>query len=262
MKWIIIPSLIFIIVFIVFKNNFPFSKKNQPEKLGRILSIRGQVMGKTEDQEDFRNLDLNSPLLHSQKIRTGSDGQVLMEFGDHFLLKEESLIFLFKLGTQYQVQLLSGKIQRHSKDKKTRFLVGHRVIHENLIQFPTKEDDPLTKSFPAKNKIFKEKQLSKPTDKSKLQELLTKTFGFHEHFIKKCFIKHYERKKGQTQNGHVHLSFYIEQTGTLSEVTLKKSDYQDKDLHLCLQEVASRVQIKNYDGHRIRVSFPIKIKLP
>ena len=220
-------------------------------------------MGKTRDQENFKNLDLNSPLLQSQKIRTGFDSQVLMEFGDRFLLKEESLAFLLKLGTQHQVQLLSGKIQRYSKDKKTQFLVGHQVIQKNLIQAQVKKEPSLNKkkvkpSNPEKPNLSP----SKIIHDSKFQNLLTKTFEFHQRFMKKCFIKHYERKKGQTQSGHILLSFYVEKTGQLSEVTLKKSDYQDSKLHLCLQEVASRVRIKNYRGHKTRVNFPVEMKLP
>ena len=109
MKWIIITFAILIIIFVAFERNFFSFQKDQPESLGRILSIKGQVMGKTKNEESFKNLDLNSPLVQSQKIRTGFNSQVLMEFGDQFLLKEESLAFLLKLGTQYQVQLLSGK---------------------------------------------------------------------------------------------------------------------------------------------------------
>ncbi len=257
MKWIIIILIILTILLVVFDRNLRSFQKDQPESLGRILSLRGQVMGQAGDEESFKNLDLNSPLLQSQKIRTGFDSQVLMEFGDQFLLKEESLIFLLKLGTQYQVQLLSGEIRRYSKDKSTRFLVDNRMIHENLIQVPVKKE-----FSPKKDKVFKQQTSVKTTPEPKIQNLLTKTFKLHQPFMEKCFIKHYERKKGQTQSGHVLLSFYIEKTGRLSEVTLKKSDYQDADLHLCLKEVASRVQIKNYRDSRIRVDFPIEIKLP
>ncbi len=213
-------------------------------------------MGQVEDQESFKNLDLNSPLLQSQKIRTGSDSQVLMEFGDRFLLKGESLAFLIKLGNQYQVQLLSGEIQRHSTDKNTLFLVGQQVIHGKRIRTPVKKESSLSK-----RKLSK-KIKPETTHESRLQKLLTKIFGFHDRFIKKCFIKHYERKKGQTRSGLVFLSFFIEKTGQLSEVTLKKSDYHDPKFHLCLKEVTSRVQIKNYKGHKIRVDFPLEIKLP
>ena len=96
-------------------------------------------MVKNRDQEVFEDLRKNSPVTHSQKIITGLKSQALIEFGDRFLLKPESSILLLKLGSQYQVHLLSGQMERRSKDKNTQFLVNNRIVNEDQIQAPKTE---------------------------------------------------------------------------------------------------------------------------
>ena len=247
MKWLTIFFAILLTAFLVF--HFHNKQKHQQTSirtLGQVLSLKGQVMVKNTDQEVFEDLKLNSPLTHSQKIITGLKSQVLIEFGDRFLLKPESSILLLKLGSQYQVHLLSGQIQKRSKDKNTQFLVNNRVVKEDQIQAPKtklqnlQQEQQSQTSFPVPEK-------TQSPQNSKLQTLLTKTFLLHYRFMQKCFIKHYERKKGNTQSGQVLLSFYLQENGSLSEITIKKSHYKDHKLHLCLQEVASRLRF-SYKG--------------
>ena len=100
-----------------------------------------------------------------------------------------------------------------------------------------------------------------PEDR-KIQKVLQDTFKLHQRFMEKCFIKHYERKLGDTQAGQIILRFKIIKSGKLKNIAIKQSDFKDDKFHDCLTEVISRVRIKLYNGKPQVVDFPILVTLP
>lgn len=259
MKWLIPIVFIGLTGLFLFTSDLKFFSTHQTsEETGRILSVEGTVMGRASSDPFFQDLEINSPLMSGQKVLTGFNSQSLIEFGETFLLMANSSIRLLKTGSKYQVHLLAGEIKRDEPGHSTEFLIDNQATQDKVIRtgqlaaiadFPTLTDMP-NGAVPG----------HKPN--TKVQALLQDTFRLHQRYMEKCFIKHYERKQGQTQSGVVWLEFNIEKTGNFSQIQIKKSDFVDPQFHQCITEVVSRVQLKFYDGDFEKIDFPVQINLP
>jgi TonB family protein len=102
--------------------------------------------------------------------------------------------------------------------------------------------------------------VARPSDE--FQSLVENTLKLHQRFLEKCLIKLYEKKQGQLQGGEVQTRFTINKKGRIADVRVVESEFDDRDFHLCVEEVLSRVQFKAYKGPERTVDFPIRIELP
>lgn len=258
-KWLIYLVGIGTVGLFIFTSDLQlFSSSKKSKESGKIVSVEGTVMGRSPQDPFFLDLKTQSPIFSGQKILTGFNSQTLIDFGEEFLLMANTSVRLVKEGDLYHVYLLAGEIRRQNPGTSAEFWVDSNVVKGSVIRTGQKAaiaDFPNLGDLPA-DKVAGEQP------NTKIQALLQDNFRLHQRFMEKCFIKHYERKEGQTQSGVVWMEFNLEKNGNFSSIHVKKSDFQDPQFHQCIAEVVSRVQLKYYEGEFMKIDFPIQVTLP
>lgn len=213
-------------------------------------------MGQSNSDPYFKNLGATAPITASHKIITGFDSSAVVEFGETFKVFANSSLRLAKVGQLYKIHLISGQVEREKVTGRTEFLVENVKSDEKTLKVGEGQ------SLSQLTHLELPETLEKKAQPTKEQSLLAETFRLHQRFIEKCFIKHYERKKGQTQSGVLMVHFDVSKKGKLSNVEIKNSQFKDPDFDSCVADVVERVKIRYYAGESKRVQFPIQVTLP
>ncbi|MCB0378175.1 MAG: hypothetical protein KDD33_06760 [Bdellovibrionales bacterium] len=229
----------------------------KPESVGEVLEVQGEALAKSVDQDVYQSLKAGTEIGPAFQIITSFDSQALLKFGETFRLFANSAVRLEKAKDAFKVYLLSGRLEREG-DVAAEFYINGKLQSSKslkkagitqLTQIPLDEVSTLQATGGQTTAADQQKQIHQ-------------TFGLHQRFIEKCFIKHYSRTLGKTKSGQVWLRFQVTSKGDLLGPTIKKSDYKDEEFHNCLKEVVSRIQLKNYQGPEMMVEFPLNIELP
>ena len=234
-----------------------FSTK-QVKKEGSVKTMSGTVMGKSHQDEYFKNLKAGSPLTSPFRVVTGFNSEATLFFGEEFKVAANSSLDLIRKAGRYEIQLVSGKIQRLGKSATVDFFSNNKKALGPEI---TSNPGPVISHLDDFNLPSKSQASLKKFD-PEFQKRLKETFKLHQRFIEKCFIKHYDRVRGKTQTGRVLIQFQVHLKGKIKDIEIMGSDYKDDDFHKCLVEVVSRVQLKYFEGPTMTVNFPIKLQLP
>lgn len=256
MKWIGFLALIAGLILFFFTDSLNFNSAHGPIS-GVIEMSSGDVLGKGHTDSFYKPLSKGHELSPQYKILTSFDSSAVINYGENFTLKANSLVRLEQKGRHFSVHLISGNLSREKIGSTSFYVNGKSVSSQDietsgvtqLSQVPIDEV-----SVRAENP----EQTPNATNKKQIYQ----TFKLHQRFIEKCFIKHYSRKEGQTSSGKVWVRFTVTKKGSLEDPSIHKSDYSDQEFHRCLKEVVSRVQLKNYSGPSMQIKFPINIELP
>ncbi|PIP79914.1 MAG: hypothetical protein COW84_08065 [Gammaproteobacteria bacterium CG22_combo_CG10-13_8_21_14_all_40_8] len=288
MRWFLSLIAILLLGFAIY-----FAAQNDSDRfvesppLGQVVSVQGQVMGQVlESGQKVQKLQAHSPLYPPMRLITGLESEVTLIFGERFRVFSQSTLLLEKVGPKFRVHLLKGRLLRNEVNTNTEFIANGLPADPQTIELKVTKylsDDQATENVVATSHPKKIPQLSgneansesvpissSPShfnsetrlQKSQEQNLLRETISLHQRFLEKCFIQHFERLKGQTQQGQVLMKFVIQKDGRLRDVSIKKSPYADKDFHKCLMAVMKRVRIKKVFERDTPVEFPIQISLP
>ena len=254
MKWILTLLALGLLGLFFLTTDFQLLNSRSPSAVGRVVAVEGHVMGQANEDESFVNLEAGATLTPSHHIKTGLSGKVRLSYGEEFLVLPQSSVRLNQRGKEQQIYLLSGEIQRSKPSDSTQFFVENKSVSGQTIKH---------RPFLAAPEV-QEAGKGQPENlqKSGEQTILRDTFRLHQRFLEKCFIKHYQRKEGLTQDGQILIGFAIRKNGKLDEIEIKKSPYDDDELNSCIKEVVSRIRIRHYKGESTLVEFPIRFSLP
>lgn len=258
MKGLLAVFTIGLLVFFLISTDLNLFKSKKIHKVGHVVSIDGTVMGKAGTDGYFKNLEAGSSIPSSFQLVTGLNSQATLFFGEEFQVSANSSLELFKKAGRFEIRVLSGKAVRKGLNPVVDFIVDNKKVDSLEISPPTSASLPQIDGV----KMQTSPKSSLSQFDPELQKRLQETFKLHQRFVEKCFIKHYERVKGQTQSGQVVMQFKIVQKGQINDISVQRSDYKDEDFHSCLVEVVSRVQLKYFDSQPVTVNFPIELKLP
>ncbi len=254
---------------------------------GEVLSVQGQVMGRSmTNEKKVEELKAKSLLSPPMMLITGLDSEVSLIFGENFRVFSQSSLLLEKVGPKFRVHLLKGRLQRIKISPNVEFIVNNMAADSEKLELKAlgtnSEDEtnesPMTSATEEYTPQLSDEEtnsdmIRSPKDPSQTlaetnikkpqeQKLLQETLSLHQRFLEKCFIQHFERLKGQTQAGQILMKFVIQKDGRLRDVNIKKSPYRDKAFHQCLIAVMKRVRIKKVFDQDTPVEFPLQISIP
>lgn len=80
--------------------------------------------------------------------------------------------------------------------------------------------------------------------------------------VQACYLKYFNRQKGEVQIGRILMAFVIEPTGKTKNVGISQSDIKDKEFQDCLISMIQRTKFRPFQSAPIDMEYPIDIVLP
>lgn len=255
---LIIFILVVFVAALLFTDNINFSNPSHAKALGKVVEINGTLMGKHPFDNRYFNLKKGAPIYKGSRLVSGFASQAQIHFGVPFRIEENSSLRLDEKSGHLEVHLLAGTLHAEQTQLNTQFFVnGQRVTSSKIAS----ESKPQLTNLDIEK--MPDKKLNEFYQKDQeLQKNLRQTFKLHQRFMEKCFIKHYERRQGDTKSGTIMVSFQLLGNGRISDTKVKSSDFKDDEFHRCIIEVVSRARLKYYQGESKTVDFPIQVHLP
>lgn len=250
--------------------------------IATLTSYKGKVRYKIPKSLHYNNVSENLKLKDQDTITTDTDStaRIVFDFGFELEINPNSLIIVEKPKISesgaIQITFLRGdyKILNAgtgeggkvvvSKNNKFQDIAGRtplkpiKISIDDTIKVEPEKIEPLEKE---KEFIVKEHASPKPKRKPKeslSDEYIASVVNNQKPFFNRCYAQHL--RLNPDSHGQISLSFTIDASGKVSQVSLINSTMNDIQLDRCTVAVIERCRFRPYDGDPVVVNYPINFE--
>ncbi len=234
--------------------------------------------GQLKDQE----VNFRSEIYDLDTWETGSGGSAILQFNSGAVLEMKAssrlIVDYFVKERKVEVTVLQGQVKLVTQvdqnvfeliQSPSGFIDGDTSVSDIHIKLPAETPRPTP------IQVVEEQQTPVPAPTapktlpprpkepkgSLSMDYIDKVIAGQRRFIQRCYIKYFNRNKGQVKLGQVTLGFIIEPSGRVNAANIVNSEIEDKKYQSCLLRVIERARFKSFEAQPIEVEYPIQMAL-